>query len=117
MSKKQILVGTGTLITILLLWFLWSIWLSGYYVTILTTILFPYASLEMFVGKKLELPDTLGAPTIFGIFLACIQYPIYGWLIGKALIVQKLKPQILRMAICHFGISAIILFIYLTGRM
>jgi hypothetical protein len=26
--------------------------------------------------RKLELPDNLGAPTIFGIVLACIQYPI-----------------------------------------
>jgi hypothetical protein len=85
--------------------------MSGY-VTIPTTILFPYASLEMFVEKKLELPDSLGAPTIFGLLLACVQYPIYGWLIGKALIDQKLEAQILRMVICHFGISAIILFIY-----
>jgi hypothetical protein len=38
MSKKQILVSAGILITPLLLWLLWSIWLSGYYVTILTTI-------------------------------------------------------------------------------
>jgi hypothetical protein len=116
MSKKQILVATGILITPFLLWFLESIWMSGY-VTIPTTILFPYASLEMFVEKKLGLPETLGAPTILGLLLACIQYPIYGWLIGKALIVQKLKLQIIRMAICHFGISAIILFIYFAERM
>jgi hypothetical protein len=116
MSKKQILVAAGILITPLLLWFLKSIWMSGF-VTIPTTILFPYASLEMFIERELHPFDSLGAPTILGLFLACVQYPIYGWLIGKALIAQKLKPQILHMAAYHFGISTIILFIYFAGRM
>jgi hypothetical protein len=114
--KKQFLIAAGILIAPLLLWILESIWMSGY-VTIPTTILFPCASLEMFVKKKLGPPDTLGAPAILGLLLACIRYPIYGWPIGKALIVRKLRPQIPRMAVCHFGISAIILSIYLTETM
>ena len=116
MSKKKILVVAGILVTPLLLWFLESIWMSGY-ATIPTTLLFPYASLEMFVEKKLGSPDTLGAPTIFGLLLACIQFPIYGWQIGKALIIQRVKPQVLRLAACHLGFSAIILSIYFAERM
>jgi hypothetical protein len=113
-SKKQILIAAGILITPLLLWFLESIWMSGY-ATIPTTILFPYASLEMFVEKKLGPPDTLDAPTILEFLLACIQFPIYGWLIGKASVSES-KMQILRITACHFGISMVILFIYFAER-
>jgi hypothetical protein len=110
-SKKQILIVAGILITPLLLWFLESIWMTSY-VTVPTTLLFPDASLEMFVEKKLGPPDILGAPTILGILLACIRFPIYGWLIGKASIVSKSKMQISRITACHFGISVVILFIH-----
>jgi len=117
MSKKQILVVAGIIVTPLLLWFLWSNWSSGYYATTMTSIFFPYAALEMFVEKQLEPPDSLGAPTFLGIFLACVQFPIYGWLVGKALTVKKMKSLVLWVVAGHFGICAIMLSIYLRGKM
>ena len=115
MSKRQIPLVAGIIITPLLLWFLHLIWMSSY-VTVPTTLLFPYASSEMLIEKRLGPPDTLGAPTLLGLLFACAQYPIYGWLIGKASPEDKVKAKITRIAAYHFGISAIVLVVYFAGH-
>jgi hypothetical protein len=113
MSKRTKLFAVGILVTPLLLFFVAANWENGYFVTILVGTLFPYAGTEMYIERALSEYNSLNPPTLLGIFLAAIQYPIYGWLLGRAWDRKQLRAIALVVLVCHFAVSATYLIPYL----
>jgi hypothetical protein len=114
MSKRTNLFAVGILVTPLLLLLLLVVakLMGGYVVTKATSILFPYAGAEMYI-KQLGDYDSLGVPTLSCIFLAAVQYPIYGWVLGGTLDRKGLKTRALVILVCHVAVSATLLFLCL----
>ncbi|MGP8202288.1 MAG: hypothetical protein ACLQU4_22640 [Limisphaerales bacterium] len=114
MSKRISLLAVGILVTLLLLLILLVVakLMGGYVVTNATSILFPYAGAEMYI-KQLGDYDSLGMPTLSCIFLAVVQYPIYGWLLGGALDRKGLKTRSIVILVCHVSIGTTLLFLCL----
>ena len=114
MGKRAKLFAVGFLVTplLLLIVLLVARWMDGYSGTFTASILFPYAGIAMYI-KQLVSFDSLGVPTLPVIFLASVQYPIYGLLLGDALVHKRFKSRFLVILVCHCVIGATVLFLCL----
>jgi hypothetical protein len=116
-AKGRLLLILSFLITPAFLAVVFLMWVSGGPFRITTLFLFPYAAMEMLTERFLRPPDTLGAPTYLAILIACIQYPIYAWIIGNTSEIARVKKKATAIAGCHLGICSLVLFLHFTGRL
>jgi len=112
MSKRTILFATGILVTPLIFYFLLAISSIPYNDTKLSISLFPYAGAEMNVERLSGIYGFFGDPSLFSIFLAVVQYPVYGWLLGGALDKKKLTARAFAIFGLHLALLATLLISY-----